>query len=857
VTARRRKRSGVYGSLGDLVQYRSSWIIAATLLVTAVLIVPLVVMKPAETASDKPTSNEFVELDELIRDRFPFELYRVLFVAEASDGDILTQDNLYALYRNEEALRSSVLSPFLYERFSSEAGIQLRGVYTIADAVNAALKIESGGTVDLSCATDIQVQQAVADVLASPLTNDLASQLSINASYVQGPDGRTTWTSPAFLFFVESDYNRVKSEYAAVAGRSLSEELAPEYFGRHVQRLLRGDGDGYRLWGVAMDVNLEIADESRISSVMLIAAVALVMVIVAVVFRSLRVTLLCAVGLGMLIVWVKGLSNLIGLNSSIVLDVVLPVAMLVLGIDYAIHSLLRYREERAHGSPPAEAIGWSTNRVGEALVLAMFTTAIAFGSNITSGVESIVGFAIGGCIAIASALVILGLFVPTVVARYDLLPVKRRYADHTKSSTATGTLFGRAVLLFAGRPRVSLAIIVVLTSVCVWGWVSLEPRLNASEAFDPASDLVIGLSKLDEHGGGRYGEPAYIYMEGDLARHDALLAIQDTVRAVEDNTYLVRDSANGKADVCAPLLDQLGAIVGSDAARAAIERQYGVAISDANRDSLPDTYEQIRAAYSYMIEHGVPGPDGTLLFTPKQVRATFVGGLDNGLKDAALVRVGVSDTEEHAVAKASAAELRDDVDSTLGQASGIDSYGFTGSAYVRAAQFDAITRSMTLSLLVAVISCLLVLAVSFKSIRYAVATVVPVLIVACWLHGFMYAAGYHLNLMTATIAAISIGVGIDFSIHFSQRFRQECAVRSTCLEALLATSNTTGVALLATAISTAAGFAVIAFAPMPMFSRFGILMAVMIVFALVAALVVLPSLLILLPGNTPGSPSRE
>ena len=82
-------------------------------------------------------------------------------------------------------------------------------------------------------------------------------------------------------------------------------------------------------------------------------------------------------------------------------------------------------------------------------------------------------------------------------------------------------------------------------------------------------------------------------------------------------------------------------------------------------------------------------------------------------------------------------------------------------------------------------------------------------------------------------------------------------MRSTCLEALSATANTTGVALLATAISTAAGFAVIAFAPMPMFSRFGILMAVMIVFALVAALVVLPSLLILLPRSTQGSQSHE
>ena len=105
--------------------------------------------------------------------------------------------------------------------------------------------------------------------------------------------------------------------------------------------------------------------------------------------------------------------------------------------------------------------------------------------------------------------------------------------------------------------------------------------------------------------------------------------------------------------------------------------------------------------------------------------------------------------------------------------------------------------------------------------------------------------GYHLNIMTATIAAISIGVGIDFSIHFTERFRQELGRSLDKRAALFATSRSTGMALFGTALSTALGFAVIAFAPMPMFSAFGLLTAVMISLSFLMALFALPSLLLL------------
>ena len=100
----------------------------------------------------------------------------------------------------------------------------------------------------------------------------------------------------------------------------------------------------------------------------------------------------------------------------------------------------------------------------------------------------------------------------------------------------------------------------------------------------------------------------------------------------------------------------------------------------------------------------------------------------------------------------------------------------TGSAFVREASLDATNRALQVSLPVALLLCLLVASVFLRSIRYGLASIVPILMVVAWLYAFMYATGFAINLVTATIAAVSIGIGIDFAIHFISRYRDELAV---------------------------------------------------------------------------------
>ena len=105
--------------------------------------------------------------------------------------------------------------------------------------------------------------------------------------------------------------------------------------------------------------------------------------------------------------------------------------------------------------------------------------------------------------------------------------------------------------------------------------------------------------------------------------------------------------------------------------------------------------------------------------------------------------------------------------------------------------------------------------------------------------------GFALNFVTATIGAISIGVGIDYSIHMTERYREELGRATDKMAALRQAARGTGVALVASAASSIVGFAIMGFAPMPLFASYGMLTAIMIFLALAASILVLPSLLIL------------
>jgi predicted RND superfamily exporter protein len=182
----------------------------------------------------------------------------------------------------------------------------------------------------------------------------------------------------------------------------------------------------------------------------------------------------------------------------------------------------------------------------------------------------------------------------------------------------------------------------------------------------------------------------------------------------------------------------------------------------------------------------------------------------------------------------------------------IDLISVSGEPITFRNTLDAFTKSMLLSLPLALVLTFGIVALMLKSIKYSLVTVTPILLVVAWVYGFMYLADYSINPVTATIAAISIGVGIDFATHFTVRFKEELAGEPSRFPALRRAGEGTGGALTISALTSIAGFTVLGMAPMPIFAVYGVLTAVMIALAVLVTLLVLPSLLLFVTPSLKG-----
>ena len=142
----------------------------------------------------------------------------------------------------------------------------------------------------------------------------------------------------------------------------------------------------------------------------------------------------------------------------------------------------------------------------------------------------------------------------------------------------------------------------------------------------------------------------------------------------------------------------------------------------------------------------------------------------------------------------------------------------------------------------------LVLSILWGTMPFFIAAVTtgPIFVVIVWLYALIALAGYGLNMITVAIAAMSLGVGIDYVIHFIERYREEREKGTTPHLSLAAVGSASGLALFGSAVSDIAGFLVINQSKMGFFSTFGLFCAIMIGLSLIASMVLTPAVLGLL-----------
>ncbi|MCK4718986.1 MAG: MMPL family transporter, partial [Thermoplasmata archaeon] len=163
----------------------------------------------------------------------------------------------------------------------------------------------------------------------------------------------------------------------------------------------------------------------------------------------------------------------------------------------------------------------------------------------------------------------------------------------------------------------------------------------------------------------------------------------------------------------------------------------------------------------------------------------------------------------------------------------------TGGVVLIQKVIDQLSDSQVQSTIISTIFALAILTLIYRSITLGVVSISPVIVAMSLTLGSMWVLGISLNALTIMITSLTIGLGIDYSIHVVERFREEEKEHRPS-KALHRTLENTGAALLISALTTIFGFGVLVLAGIPIFSDFGIVTAVMIVYSMLAAVIVTP-----------------
>jgi len=168
----------------------------------------------------------------------------------------------------------------------------------------------------------------------------------------------------------------------------------------------------------------------------------------------------------------------------------------------------------------------------------------------------------------------------------------------------------------------------------------------------------------------------------------------------------------------------------------------------------------------------------------------------------------------------------------------------SGEIIVIESVLDGLFISQVESTALSLVASFLVLMAMTRRLSTSAVIILPVALAGAWVVGTMAVVGLNWNVLTVMITALTIGLGIDYSIHMWRRFEDELEAGANRVEAMATTYSVTGTALMMSAFTTASGFLVLLLSPVPVIQDFGLVSAASVALSLILALFVLPALLL-------------
>ncbi|MFD1218309.1 efflux RND transporter permease subunit [Microbulbifer celer] len=522
--------------------------------------------------------------------------------------------------------------------------------------------------------------------------------------------------------------------------------------------------------------------------------------------------------------------------------------LLIITLAITIHLAVRYREYFA------EHPEWNRFQLASATVSFMakpclytgLTTMVAFISLVVSGIRPVIDFGWMMTMGVVLALVLSFLIIPA-----SLMLLKKRDAGQGEDNSHAFTqVFSR----FAENHKwVVLGVAALAAGVSAVGITQLKVENRFIDYFDDSTEIYQGMLVIDQRLGGTINldvvldkpQETAVAFEGeedpfggdfgdDSGGEEAdPFAAEDPFAA--DDPFASGGGAGQSVDpywfTVAGLnqIEQLHDFLESQPEIGKVQSLatlYKVA-KDLNNGGLND-FELAVARQSL----------------PQEINQVLVNPYWSAGDQQVRITMRVKETDPNLRRDELIQRIYHYVENDMGIAP--DNVRQTGMLVLYNNMLQSLFKSQILTLGAVFAGILLMFLVLFRSLWLAVIALVPNMLAACVVLGGMGLANIPLDMMTITIAAITVGIGVDHAIHYLYRFREEFAKDGNYVATMHRSHATIGRAMFYTAITIIAGFSILALSKFVPSIYFGLLTALAMTAALLGSLTLLPLLLVLI-----------
>ena len=550
----------------------------------------------------------------------------------------------------------------------------------------------------------------------------------------------------------------------------------------------------YQVGGPAIETWL--TDYIRYDQIRILPLAALVLVILMILnLRNIALGLLPTVNAAIATFWTLGVMAALQIPVNF-LNYIVPVLILVIGSTEDVHILHEYQENLKKSGDGSKAMQKTGEELFLALLLTALTTFLGFAATSISDLPILREFGSAAVIGMTARFIVTVLFLPAclrLLGRRLVLGAEKEGRKSRYPETLSRAIVHRIV------PRILIVVGLVIAFMAISTALSTRIKLSNDlvSFLNPESHVVRKLNRVAERLSGT--KLIYLTLHGttDSFRQPAelkrLAAITDYLRSLEK-----LDSAISFADVVSRINEQL--------------RE-----GDPAFFTIPDT----SAAVTQL-----------LLFAHPKDFESYVS-VDYAETNI-VIRCHINDsTEFNNVMSAVRAELNSG-------RFGILKYTLTGRSVLTASAVESITKAQILSLGSMTLVLFVIVSALFLSFRCGALTLVANLFSIFMIFGFMGLFGVSLNVGTCMVAAITLGLAIDDTLHILVRFNRELKSLKDERKGIEAALKAELKPILVTSISLAGGFSILAFSSFGPVQQFGYLSAGVVLIALAGDLIITP-----------------